>query len=186
VLRRLFGHAARDCYRQAAHRRESLKSIAGRPKREYFAVLRHMIDLLTGDGSGLNRYVLVSRRGGELRHSRIQAVVASRLNSKEQQWGMILLIAPRVQVSLTRVRIPDLALVDDLDETRPPVLAIEIVSPEDKFSEIARRCSEFLRAGVRAVWLIDPDSRIGHVCTDRLRRNGRSLRCPALQSSSIW
>jgi Putative restriction endonuclease len=70
--------------------------------------------------------VLVSRRGGESRHSRIQAVVASRLNSKEQQWGMIVLIAPRVQVSPTRVRIPDLALADDLDETSPPVLAIEI------------------------------------------------------------
>jgi Uma2 family endonuclease len=85
-------------------------------------------------------------------------VVASRLNSKEQQWGMIVLIAPRVQVSPMRVRIPDLALVDDLDETGPPVLAVEIVSPEDTFSEFARRCSEFLQAGVRAVWLIDPDA----------------------------
>jgi Uma2 family endonuclease len=113
--------------------------------------------------------VLVQRRGRSRRHSRTQAVVTSRLVSKEQQWGLIALMAPRVRVAPTRVRIPDLALVDDLDETRSPVLVIEIVSPEDTFSEIARRCSEFLQAGVRAVWLIDPDSRIGHLCTDRLR-----------------
>jgi Uma2 family endonuclease len=122
--------------------------------------------------------VLVSRRGGESRHSRIQAVIASRLNSKEQEWGMIVLIAPRVQVSPTRVRIPDLALADDLDETSPPVLAIEIVSSEDTSSEIARRCSAFLQAGVRAVWLIDPDSRIGHVCTDRLAAERTILEVP--------
>jgi Uma2 family endonuclease len=109
-------------------------------------------------------------------------VVASWLNSKEQQWVMIVLIAPRVQVSPTRVRIPDLALVDVLDETRPPVLAIENVSPEDAFSETARRCSEFLQAGVRAVWLIDPDSRIGHLCTDRLRAERTILEVPGTPS----
>jgi Uma2 family endonuclease len=101
----------------------------------------------------------------------------SNLN-EAQQWGLIGLISPRVRVSPTRVRVADVALVANLDETRPPVLAIEIVSPEDTFSEIARRCSEFLQAGVRAVWLIDPDSRIGHLCTDRLRVERTILEVP--------
>jgi hypothetical protein len=56
--------------------------------------------------------VLVQRRGRSRRHSRTQAVVTSRLVSKEQQWGLIALMAPRVRVAPTRVRIPDLALVD--------------------------------------------------------------------------
>jgi Uma2 family endonuclease len=122
--------------------------------------------------------VLVQRRGGEWRHSRTQALVGSMLSNEAQQWGLIVLISPRVRVSPMRVRIADVALVANLDETRPPVLAIEIVSPEDTFSEIARRCSEFLQAGVRAVWLIDPDSRIGHLCTDRLRVERTILEVP--------
>jgi hypothetical protein len=51
----------------------SPKSIAERPKGEYFAVLRHLIDLLIGDGTGLKdlRSVVASR-------SRIPRVDAER------------------------------------------------------------------------------------------------------------
>jgi Uma2 family endonuclease len=124
--------------------------------------------------------VLVERRGGEWRHSRTQAVVGSILANlnEAQQWGLIVLISPRVRVAPTRVRIPDLALVANLDETRPPVLAIEIVSPEDTFGELAHRCSEYLQAGVRAAWLIDPDARTGHVWTDLLRAERTILEVP--------
>jgi Uma2 family endonuclease len=124
--------------------------------------------------------VLVQRRGGEWRHSRTQALVGSMPSNlnEAQQWGLIVLISPRAAVSPTRVRIADVALVANLDETRPPVLAIEIVSQEDTFSEIARRCSEFLQAGVRAVWVIDPDGRTGHVWTDLLRAERTILEVP--------
>jgi Uma2 family endonuclease len=122
--------------------------------------------------------VLLQRHGGEWRHSRAQAVVLSKLHNKEQEWGIIGLIAPRVQVAPTRVRIPDLALVNSLDETKPPVLAIEIVSPEDTFSEMFHRCSDFLHAGVRAVWIIDPDNRCCHLHTNRMRVEKAVLEVP--------
>jgi Uma2 family endonuclease len=40
-----------------------------------------------------------------------------------------------------------------------PDLAVEVVSPNDGYSEVRGKVREYLRAGVRLVWVIDPDSR---------------------------
>lgn len=41
-----------------------------------------------------------------------------------------------------------------------PDLAVEVVSPNDTFSEVQVKVEEYLRAGVRVVWLVDPAARI--------------------------
>ena len=41
----------------------------------------------------------------------------------------------------------------------PPDLAIEIVSPDDRAAEVARKVQGYLRAGTRAVWVVYPDTR---------------------------
>ncbi|MDA1053453.1 MAG: Uma2 family endonuclease [Planctomycetota bacterium] len=47
------------------------------------------------------------------------------------------------------------------DETRMvlgvPILAVEILSPNDKHEEIREKIVEYLRTGVRLVWEVDPD-----------------------------
>ncbi|MEO8495695.1 MAG: Uma2 family endonuclease [Planctomycetota bacterium] len=47
------------------------------------------------------------------------------------------------------------------DETRlvvgVPILAVEILSPNDKHEEIREKIVEYLRTGVRLVWEVDPD-----------------------------
>jgi Uma2 family endonuclease len=40
-----------------------------------------------------------------------------------------------------------------------PDLAVEVVSPNDLYWEVRQKVGEYLRAGVRLVWVIDPDSR---------------------------
>jgi Uma2 family endonuclease len=37
-----------------------------------------------------------------------------------------------------------------------PDLAVEVVSPNDYFSEVTQKAQEYLKAGVRLVWIIDP------------------------------
>ncbi|MFO0826170.1 MAG: Uma2 family endonuclease [Gemmataceae bacterium] len=39
----------------------------------------------------------------------------------------------------------------------PPVLAVEVLSPTDKVSEVNEKIAEYLRAGVKVVWLADPE-----------------------------
>ncbi len=38
-----------------------------------------------------------------------------------------------------------------------PDLAVEIVSPSNEVSDLLRKVEEYFRAGVRAVWVIEPD-----------------------------
>jgi len=41
----------------------------------------------------------------------------------------------------------------------PPDLAVEVVSPNDLFREVRRKVPEYIRAGVRLVWCVDPEVR---------------------------
>jgi Uma2 family endonuclease len=43
--------------------------------------------------------------------------------------------------------------------TIPPDLAVEIVSPNDRVSELDEKIDEYLRAGVRLIWIINPETR---------------------------
>lgn len=63
------------------------------------------------------------------------------------------------------VRVPDLAFVTterargiNYDEAfpAPPDLAIEIMSPTDKWSAVVEKVGEYQQAGVPLVWVIDP------------------------------
>lgn len=49
-----------------------------------------------------------------------------------------------------------------------PDLAVEVASPNDLHSELTLRTEEYLRAGVRLVWVISPDGRT----VDIFRQNG--------------
>ncbi len=66
------------------------------------------------------------------------------------------------------VRGPDISYYDRTTEydqlnpkylEEPPVLAVEVVSPNDRPNRINRRVQQFLGWGTRAVWLLDPDDR---------------------------
>lgn len=76
----------------------------------------------------------------------------------------------RVQVSPTRYRVPDIcvravpAAREQIIHT-PPLLCVEILSPEDRISRVRERVSDFLQMGVREVWLVDPGTRSVSVCS---------------------
>ncbi len=68
------------------------------------------------------------------------------------------------------VRSPDVSFVaaGRFPEERAPVgfpalapdLAVEVLSPDDRPSEMFQKFGEYLDAGTRLVWVIDPDNRI--------------------------
>lgn len=39
----------------------------------------------------------------------------------------------------------------------PPMLLVEVVSPNDKMSKVTRRVTDFLRWGVKIVWVVHPE-----------------------------
>ena len=51
----------------------------------------------------------------------------------------------------------------------PPDLAIEVISPDDRRELIGDKLRDYLAAGVRLVWLVDPESRTVMVYTGNTR-----------------
>ena len=83
-------------------------------------------------------------------------------------WSVKVATEQRVQVSPTRVRIPDVMLVPRGPQPEvavdPPVLVVEILSPDDTYTETQSRSADYLHMGVPCVWIIDPTSRTGRQC----------------------
>jgi Uma2 family endonuclease len=71
------------------------------------------------------------------------------------------LIALRIQVGPSRVRIPDvvvceLPLPDEDVFTTPPYLCVEVMSPDDTMFAIQERLDDYLHFGVPNIWVVDP------------------------------
>jgi Uma2 family endonuclease len=67
------------------------------------------------------------------------------------------------------VRGPDVLLFEDAERfeqveekygEQPPLLAVEVLSPNDSMGKVRRRVREQFRFGTRRVWVLDPDARI--------------------------
>ncbi len=70
----------------------------------------------------------------------------------------------RVRVAPRRYRIPDVALLREdapvqLIPDTPPVLCIEIFSPDDRVGELEEKLDDYLTMGVRHLWVVDPRRR---------------------------
>jgi len=109
------------------------------------------------------------RNVGNYEHARVQALLARWFGNHEQEWGAQVVTEQRVRVSSTRVRIPDVALLplgaqpDVIVD--PPVLVIEILSPDDTYSDTQERAQDYRAMGVGTVWIIDPKTRTGRMCS---------------------
>lgn len=126
-------------------------SASYRPDREYL------------DGTILERNL------GELDHSRLQIVLAGYLLNLESSLGIFALTEQRVQVRPTRFRIPDVCVMkggrpDEQIITQPPFLCIEILSKDDRLSEMQERIDDYLEFGVPWVWVIDPHRKRAFDC----------------------
>jgi Uma2 family endonuclease len=109
------------------------------------------------------------RNVGKYEHARVQALLARWFGNHEQEWGVQVVTEQRVQVSPTRVRIPDVTLLtlgaqpDVISD--PPLLVIEILSPDDSYSDTQERAQDYRAMGVETVWIIDPKTRTGRMCS---------------------
>jgi|SRR5947207_15944549 len=89
----------------------------------------------------------------------------------------------RSRVAPTRVRIPDVSIFAGQKPTESfptvaPLAAIEILSIEDRHSDMMRKFVEYKAWGVAHIWLIDPRNRILHEYTDRSLTEVTALEMP--------
>ncbi len=105
--------------------------------------------------------VIEERNLGEYEHSVMQHFFTVLFAVNRKAWNARVFPEYRVQVSPTRFRVPDITVVR-LDTPRqnilrtPPLLAIEILSPEDTLKRLQQRIADYLNFGVEHIWIIDP------------------------------
>lgn len=107
---------------------------------------------------------VLERNVGEFDHARLQSKILIYLASRYEEKGFIVVVEQRIQVSPSRYRVPDVCLTRaevpmEQIYTRPPLVVIEILSPEDRFSAMQRRIGDYLAFGVPNIWVIDPKER---------------------------
>jgi Uma2 family endonuclease len=100
----------------------------------------------------------------EYDHAYLQTLLAILFGKNMEAWGVRVLTAVRTQVSPTRFRVPDVSVLraDAPKEriiTHPPLIAIEILSPEDRLSRFQVRIDDYLGFGIENIWIFDPETR---------------------------
>lgn len=135
------------------------------------------------------------RNLGEFDHAAVQAFLIAFFFQHREAWNLHALPEMRVKVSSERVRIPDVCLIRREQTTErvltiPPLVLIEILSPEDRVVRYNERLSDYRHMGIRCVWVVDPANRIGYDCSTnawlpvdefRVQNNGISL-----QLQQMW
>ena len=120
--------------------------------------------LVTMSASGTRAALLATELGGEIR-TFVRQHRLGRCGGAD--WGFKLRSDPDT------VRAPDFAFVraerippegvPDGFWPGAPDLAVEVVSPNDRFSDVMDKVEEYLEAGTRLVWVLDPDKRVTRV-----------------------
>jgi Uma2 family endonuclease len=96
------------------------------------------------------------------KHSAIQIQLGVLINPRFRQF--LAGSEQTVKIRTAKYYVPDLVVqrrdrIQDPYPEEPVHLCVEILSPEDRFGEIAGKCEDYLDWGVETVWIIDPESR---------------------------
>jgi Uma2 family endonuclease len=111
---------------------------------------------------------LRERSVGKWEHARIQYLLAVWFGQHELLWNIVGITEQRLQVTPSRVRVPDLVIVGPGPQpdvlTEAPLLVVEILSPDDTYSDTEERARDYQAMGVETVWIVDPKTRSGRMC----------------------
>ncbi len=101
------------------------------------------------------------RNLGEFEHATFQSAIAGWFWPRRSEWAIHPVVEQRMRVDANRVRICDVAVLSasaprESVTVTPPLICIEILSPEDRLPRAKQVLSDYLTMGVPNIWLIDP------------------------------
>lgn len=113
---------------------------------------------------------IVERNLGEKDHSRPQGALIAFFWNQRQRLATFAFPEQRIQLKPTRFRVPDVCVYigqepDEQVFTSPPFLVVEILSKDDRASDINEKINDYLSFGVPFVWILDPRTRRGYIYT---------------------
>ena len=106
---------------------------------------------------------IVERNWGNKSHGRVQGRFIHLLSLFEKATGIFVIPEVRHKVTPTRYRIPDVAVFASEPQSEvpdhPPLVAIEVLSPDDRIGYVVPKLDEYRQWGVAHIWLADPEDR---------------------------
>lgn len=114
---------------------------------------------------------VLERNLGTHPHGRLQTLVAGLLLQREQQWQIHAVVEVRLKIRPRKYRAPDVVILPAASYPavieQPPLLCIEIVSPDDKLAELVIRAGDYLAMGVPVTWILDPETKRAFIYSDQ-------------------
>ena len=129
--------------------------------------------------------VLIERHVGTETHSWMQAALAAYIFRRRKAWGVNVYTGQRARVRAGKYKLPDVCIVQGPRPAspifeQPPLVAIEILSAEDRPLRVDQTIAEWLEFGVGYVWVVDPETleSILHTAQGRVAVTDATLRIP--------
>ena len=99
------------------------------------------------------------RNLGEKEHSILQRYLTVLFFLNRAAWGVEVVPELRSEVAATNFRVPDILVVQagyDFDRSlkEPPLIAVEILSPEDNLGKMQDKFAAFLRFGIENIRIV--------------------------------
>lgn len=115
--------------------------------------------------------VIEERDLGEFEHAFVQGILITLFNNHRADWGVYALPEQRVQTQKRHFRVPDITILREGSKregilTHPPLLVIEVQSPDIPLRKTELKSIEYLQFGIEHVWVIDPYARVSYVGTE--------------------
>ncbi|MBZ5617307.1 MAG: Uma2 family endonuclease [Acidobacteriia bacterium] len=129
--------------------------------------------------------VLVERNVGKKSHAELQTALGQYIRNRRKQWNIKVYTEMRIQAREGWYPIPDVC-VYPLPEPegevpeKPPFLWIEILSPDDRMTEVWEKARNAIACGTPYVWIIDPYTLESELWTasGKMQVADRTLRLP--------
>ncbi|MGC9224854.1 MAG: Uma2 family endonuclease [Terracidiphilus sp.] len=124
--------------------------------------------------------VIEERDFGEFEHAYVQGILVALFNNHRADWGVYALPELRVQTQKAHFRVPDVTVLRERSKrepvlTHPPLLIVEVQSPDQSLRYTEAKTLEYITFGVEHVWVVDPYARAawrGTINGLELIRNG--------------
>ena len=131
---------------------------------------------------------VVERNVGDKQHAKVQGRLVLLFGLLAKTQPLFCYPELRLKLAATRYRVPDLAVFgpDDPEEdvpSTPPLVVVEIVSPDDRHSDIVGKLEDYRIWGVPHVWLVDPRLKKLYVWTQAGLESVSNLAVPRFEVS---
>jgi Uma2 family endonuclease len=132
---------------------------------EHFVPMEEYLSTIYEPDCEYDDGLIVERNVGEFEHSFLQTLLATIFTNNIDVWRVYGLTGQRIKIAQRKYRIPDICVLRvgsprEKILTHPPLIAIEIMSPEDSVLRTSSKAAEYLVFGIEHVWVIDPTARV--------------------------